>query len=145
MPRCRQLPSEDLVRSLCSSCLLRRGRTVQPFKVLYEPVPREQLGRLRAPKFDPVIYPQALVILKSLHFKTCCPTQGCNVLCARESCIYRAHVHASCLVCSRVAQGKGASREGISDYMVTRLINITTGGSGPPRLLGVCVYTSIIP
>ena len=25
------------------------------------------------------------------------------------------------------------------------LINITTGGSGPPRLLGVRVYTSIIP
>ena len=24
-------------------------------------------------------------------------------------------------------------------------INITTGGSGPPRLLGVRVYTSIIP
>ena len=44
---------------------------------------------------------------------------------------------------------EGASKYlGMAPYIQQRigeLINITTGGSGPPRLLGVRVYTSIIP
>ena len=48
MQRCRRLPSDDLVRSLCSS-----SGQCSPLKY-YMNRCREPLGRLRAPKFDPV-------------------------------------------------------------------------------------------